>query len=358
MNSIIVRTSIALLLLFTLSCCKQPLPPVSILNNALSSPVVNSLFVDIGSNLFVGTADGAYRLASDNTLALLTWGDSKPSRNVLAIYRAGASGIYYAGLEQYGVYELSQNVWNPSPTFPTSVNQTAMLTVRAFTRGQYTYAGADDGLIYRSEEQMNAGWRAANGASTTLGAIRTLFASGGMLATGSPNGVFVSKEQATGIAPWFPAAFGIPSGAVVNTLVSANGFIYAGTTQGLFRVGLPTFEALSGPGALPPSARPRDNGEEETASQSARLSPNSEFLKLYPNPTNDLATAEITCVQSCLLRISVRNVLGIGLYTQEVHAENAGVYQMPIDLKPFPPGLYMIEVVMDGTRSVHRLIKQ
>ena len=78
-------------------------------------------------------------------------------------------------------------------------------------------------------------------------------------------------------------------------------------------------------------------------------------VNLYPNPTSDWVTLEMSFSKSVDVEIQVTNLVGQLLYTTNL--KNATQEKVELDLEKFPAGMYFVRMKVDTQSSVLKLMK-
>ncbi|MCK5137438.1 MAG: T9SS type A sorting domain-containing protein [Bacteroidales bacterium] len=76
---------------------------------------------------------------------------------------------------------------------------------------------------------------------------------------------------------------------------------------------------------------------------------------VYPNPANQTATVQFNVKQSATVDIVVMSVLGQTVH-QHANSYSQGIQNELIDVSGFAPGLYFVEVQMNGQQQVQKLL--
>jgi M6 family metalloprotease-like protein len=89
------------------------------------------------------------------------------------------------------------------------------------------------------------------------------------------------------------------------------------------------------------------------------LEPDFTALQLFPNPVKDLATLSFKLKNASDMTLSIVNVLGQEVYTENTKQVSAGIYSFELNTKTLTePGIYFLKVKTDNQESVLRLLKE
>jgi photosystem II stability/assembly factor-like uncharacterized protein len=208
---------------------------------------------------------------------------------------------------------------------------------RAFTTvavdpGDHAFLGSQDGGgLYRSTDQGNSWERLTSGLTDSV--IRSVGSNmEGMLftATGS-DGVFSSAD---GGNEWQPVNNGLPDTTMYDLAVDANGYLYAGGEEGVYRTTGPT-TGITGDPALPHEVRLAQN---------------------YPNPFNPATTIEYGIGRRGSVALKVYNVLGEEVATLVRGVQNPGIYSVDWDASGYASGVYFYRLVVDGAVRAGKMV--
>ena len=78
---------------------------------------------------------------------------------------------------------------------------------------------------------------------------------------------------------------------------------------------------------------------------------------LYPNPANTAATISLELKKESDVQVAIYSVNGT-LITKKDYGKLSGTMLLPIDMSSFTPGMYFVDMTIDGKRSVKKLIKE
>ena len=80
-------------------------------------------------------------------------------------------------------------------------------------------------------------------------------------------------------------------------------------------------------------------------------------MHIFPNPAQSSITVRAGLTASGLVRLSLRNALGVVVWTAEVSA-NTGTFERELDVSNLPAGLYFTELRSGSERLTKRFVKQ
>ena len=78
---------------------------------------------------------------------------------------------------------------------------------------------------------------------------------------------------------------------------------------------------------------------------------------LYPNPANTAATISLELKKESDVQVAIYSINGT-LITKKDYGKLSGTMLLPIDMSSFTPGMYFVDMTIDGKRSVKKLIKE
>jgi hypothetical protein len=82
-----------------------------------------------------------------------------------------------------------------------------------------------------------------------------------------------------------------------------------------------------------------------------------EAMSLYPNPASQMATLNFSSANESAYSLRVTNTLGQVVYSNEGKASE-GTNTIGLNLEKLSSGLYIVQLVKDGTRKQVNLIKR
>jgi hypothetical protein len=80
-----------------------------------------------------------------------------------------------------------------------------------------------------------------------------------------------------------------------------------------------------------------------------------EAVTIYPNPANDVAIVSLNLNGSNDVAIRVMDISGKEL-TAKAYGKLSGALEFPINTTNFAPGIYLVEVIVDGVSTQQRLV--
>jgi hypothetical protein len=82
-----------------------------------------------------------------------------------------------------------------------------------------------------------------------------------------------------------------------------------------------------------------------------------ESFGIYPNPGNGEFTIKYNVLNRSNVRVDVFNIKGALLRTiVDVLNQHEGKYQIPVNLSELPNGIYLVSLIINGKKSVERLV--
>ena len=87
----------------------------------------------------------------------------------------------------------------------------------------------------------------------------------------------------------------------------------------------------------------------------ARLAPAGFTLAVYPNPSRDVFTVDVSTSRSVPVDVRVTDILGRTVYTRRV-AEGSGHRTLSVDLSTHPSGVYYLHASGGGEHHARRLL--
>jgi photosystem II stability/assembly factor-like uncharacterized protein len=181
---------------------------------------------------------------------------------------------------------------------------------------EFVFAGSY-GLFRSPIDTSN--WQGFNG----LKSVSSLLVMDSLMFLAGSQGVLVSSDNAD---HWDSAGL---TQYVVRSFLIADGYVFAGTNDGLWRRPLSDFPV--GPPALVASPVTQPN-----------------IVACYPNPTNGLVTIQGDAIN--ITHVTITNILGESLIEQSTPAAGAGLgtASVTLDLSKLPAGTYECVVRMNG----------
>ena len=94
------------------------------------------------------------------------------------------------------------------------------------------------------------------------------------------------------------------------------------------------------------------------AEVAASIDENAGFqFGLFPNPTNDLASISLDLKKESEVMVTIYGINGV-LIGKKDYGKLSGDMLLPIDMTNFTPGMYFVDITVDGKTAVKKLIKQ
>lgn len=89
------------------------------------------------------------------------------------------------------------------------------------------------------------------------------------------------------------------------------------------------------------------------------LEPDFTGIRIFPNPANDMAKVAFQVKTATPLTLSVVNVLGQEMYSEQLGEFTRGTYQHTLNTQLFAqPGIYFIKLQSNNQESIQRIVKQ
>jgi len=79
-------------------------------------------------------------------------------------------------------------------------------------------------------------------------------------------------------------------------------------------------------------------------------------FNIYPNPAKDQTTITYNLDKQAKVKLSVYNKLGQKLKVISDNNQTLGIYEIPLNLKNFKKGIYLIRLVIDGIVRNHKIV--
>lgn len=83
----------------------------------------------------------------------------------------------------------------------------------------------------------------------------------------------------------------------------------------------------------------------------------SQALTVYPNPVADMATVELNLQERGEVSLSLYNLTGQQVLTQQVVILDAGAQILPLDMSNQPQGMYLLKLTVGEETTTKRLVK-
>ncbi len=269
-------------------------------------------FTFSGPYLVIGTDNGVY-ISGDGGAIWETSSDSVDE--IFALASSGSNLI--AGTE--GILLSTDNgaTWNTTNNALSGIDVFALAV-----SGNTIFAGTTDTGVFISNDN-GATWNAANNGLTDSN-IYAITVIGTKVFVGTDSGVFLSTNNGTN---WLAVNDSLPEFTSVESFTTDGNYLYAGTSDGVWRRGLVEF-----------------NGLNDGVSQIKSEQP----FSVYPNPFSQSTNISFTSPASGDARITIVNILGAEV-TQIFSGElSAGEHSFPWNANEMPAGMYECIIQMNG----------
>jgi beta-glucanase (GH16 family) len=80
-------------------------------------------------------------------------------------------------------------------------------------------------------------------------------------------------------------------------------------------------------------------------------------LAIFPNPTQSTITISYPCKQAGQLEISIKDVSGRVMHTESVTCAEGGNVQQVVDIHDYAPGVYFVDLTLNGEHTVKKIVK-
>jgi hypothetical protein len=87
------------------------------------------------------------------------------------------------------------------------------------------------------------------------------------------------------------------------------------------------------------------------------MQPENDLFNIYPNPTTGPATISYLGKSSGQLEISVKDMGGRIVHSENVNCTSGVDLQHTLDMTSFTPGIYIIELVLNGNHTAKKVVK-
>ncbi len=195
---------------------------------AVNTGLTNTFVVSVaasGSNLYASTNGGIF-VSIDNGIS---WSEANTGLvNTDVQYLASSGSDLFAACMGYGIFRSTDKgaTWTSINTGLTNNNVRSLVIT-----GSNLYAGTDGGGVFFSTDNGTS-WNAIN-AGLTQKFVKSLAVSGSNLYAATNGGIFVSYNNGTS---WTALNAGLPTIVSVNSIATIGSFIYAGTSDGVYRL--------------------------------------------------------------------------------------------------------------------------
>jgi len=202
--------------IFTISFANAQWVQTSLSNNNVFNITIN------GNNIFAGTYGGIY-LSIDEGSTWNSVNNGIPASSFVYAIAISGNNIF-AGIYGKGVY-LSTNNGNSWAAVNNGLTNLNVLSL--VIKNDTVFAGTQNGGVFRTTNNGNSWGAFNNGLSNTY--IKTLAVSGKNIFAGSNgNGIFYTPNNGIN---WYTTDL---SDYIVNTIISTNDTIFAGTSNGVY----------------------------------------------------------------------------------------------------------------------------
>jgi len=262
----------------------------------------------IGENIFAGTVNsGVYISTNSGTSWTQT---SINNKTILAITTLGNN--LYAGIAHEGI-DISTNMginWVKT-SFPGDAWSFTKIDNNLFAGGFY-------GGVFLSTNGGTS-WLQITLDGTT---VYSMAASGNNVFAGTyQSGIFLSQN--TGV-DWYEINQGLPVGITVKAIQVKDGFVFAGTEQGVWRRLMSEITGV-------------DNISSEVLSKYS-------LHQNYPNPFNPVTSIQYAIGSRQFVQLKVYDVLGNEIATMVNEEKSAGTYELNWDASNLPSGIYFYKL--------------
>jgi photosystem II stability/assembly factor-like uncharacterized protein len=306
-------------------------------NDSLSNLFISSLATKDSGYIFAGTfggsTDGGVFLSTDNGT---TW--TKTSSDVGTLITGLAiddSGQVIAG-------NLTNSVFHSTDNGTNWVNLNLNASVRSVSvnNNRHIYAGTDYEGIYRSTDEgtnwmdINTGLPYASCAvySIVFDSRGNIYAGTGPGVAGGGAGVFYSRDNG---ANWIELNTGLKNLHVFALAINTNGYIFAGTDDGIYR----SVESTTG------------------TREFALRYPSSYNLKQnFPNPFNPSTVISYTLPINCYVTLKIHDMLGKEVETLINQRQGAGDHSVTFNAKNLPSGVYFYRLQAGSYTDTKKLL--
>ena len=166
--------------------------------------------------------------------------------------------------------------------------------------------------------------------------------------------IIVMKADSAGNILWFensmatntPAAVNMPKDIIVN---SAGGVLIAGGIIGTHLFGSTTVTSMSYTGLL----IAKINQPSAAAVSNPNIKP-SEF-HVYPNPTSGVFQITYSSTEKSNIQLTIIDSKGQTIYAETI-SQFQGEYNKAVDLSKRAKGVYSVEIISNGKKSVKRIV--
>jgi len=299
-------------------------------NHLSSSPQYpRSMFINKTNTIFVGAYGGIYLSTDDG----LNWFKSNPPVDPGDVYSfvTNSLGDIWASSKLFGAFYSSDNgaSWEQRSEGMKSKQINALLV----DSNDFIYAGSADSGIFRSTDN-GISWEEVNSGLTNF-KINTLAtnADNYIFAGTSGGGIFISTNSGSS---WRSFNDGLTD-IYVYAFAFTDQFVFAGTSEGVFRLSEPISSSKI----------------HNTLPAKLNLSPN------YPNPFNSTTKIKFTIPpgdNGSKVRLKIFDILGNEISTQLNEYKPAGEYEVEVNCKDLPSGVYIYYLTVGELSSSNKMI--
>ena len=199
------------------------------------------------------------------------------------------------------------------------------------TNGTDIFAGTYNGGVLKS---TNNGYNWIQTTSFNASFITALIAFSSNIIAGDFGGTGIFVSTNLGLT-WMQKNEGLGSSTEIYDLISTNGYIFAGTSNGVWR---------------------RSLGNLLSVNKISELVPTSFSLhQNYPNPFNPITKIKFDIPSSSFVKMIVYNSLGQEVTTLMNEKLSAGSYETSWDGSGYPSGVYFYKLVSDKFVEVKKM---
>lgn len=81
-------------------------------------------------------------------------------------------------------------------------------------------------------------------------------------------------------------------------------------------------------------------------------------VEIYPNPVADLLHISLPAEDGSIIKLSIVDVLGHELWKNETVSDGNGLFQTQINCSTYKPGIYLLQISVDGKIIIRKITKQ
>lgn len=286
---------------------------------SLNNKAVLSL-TTIGQNIFAGTVNnGVYISTNIGTSWTQT---SLGNKQILAI--TNYSNNLYAGIAHEGIY-MSTNMgtnWVKT-SFPGDAWSFTSLDNNLFAGGFY-------GGVFLSTNDGTS-WSQITLDGTTVYSMASY--ANNVFAGTYQKGIYLSQNK--GVS-WNEINQGLPSGTIVKAILVKDGFVFAGTEQGVWR------RLMS-----------EITGVEKI---SAEVPPKYSLHQNYPNPFNPSTKIRYELNVQIHVRLKITSILGETIIEAINEIQNPGSHEYEFNASSLSSGIYIYQLVVGNYSAIKKMV--